>query len=526
MGKRVDLNQKPDNSNFRNRKNTHPTMQRYNSTSDNNLTDEEMNYNEGENVASVSNTQSNRSNTNIGSNFFNKLAGLNSSKKLFKNASGNEKFKILMKNPFTRKIILIIGLIAIVLLFLIYIIMVITGEDGEDSNIGLYNYYANTCSKVKYGDDIIDFEEYITTVIAGEVTSRSDETLKAFAVAARTYLLHKTEKNKVDISDNECYYDATSIRQAYRPDKVNDRHRNAVKETEGLIITLNGNVAGGHFDEACVYNASQASAADPSNNYSDDNYYIQYGRDDVGGLNFQTIPKSDLDKFRNHIEDYANTGTPCYKNHGMGMSQSGSEYLSVIKNYTWEEIIDFYYKGQEEIMTTTEHYGSYGDGTIFRQGDPAWGNISLGTSSTNMAWSGCAVTSIAIGISFSGASINAPTFNAGVFINALNSGNCFTPTGGIKWGCSAISKIAPSVKYISSSHIGGDNNNKINYINSYPLNKYIIITHFQNSAHARGHYVNFQEFINNEEYLARDPSPGEITTQKISEIDQIVIYSY
>ena len=529
MAKRVDLNQKHDNSNFYNRKNTRPTTQRYNSTTDNNVNNEEMNYDQDENVANISNEISNRSNTNRQSSLSNKLFRPNSQKKSFKEASTSEKFKILMKNPVTRKIILIVGLIALVLLLLIYIIMVITGEDGEETNINSFQHYQNTCSKVKHGEDIMDLEEYVTTVVAGEVTGRSDEVLKTFAIAARTYLTYKADKVSDGESENDCYYDTTNVAQAYHPEKVNERHKKAVEETKGLIITYNGKIAGGHYDAACVYTAEQAKQEDANGNYNNDNYYIKYGSSEIGGIHFQEMPLTDLDKFNNNINyyaEYAKSGEPCHGNHGMGMSQLGAEYLSVVKNYSWKDIIDFYYNSQEEIMTISEVYGSSAEGSIYRQGDPAWGNIPLGNSSTTMAHSGCAVTSIAIGISFSGTNLNVQSFDAGVFINALNNGNCFTQTGAIKWACSAINRIAPSVKYVSSSSIGGDNASKINYINSYPLDRYILVTHFKNSAHARGHYVNFQEFINDLEYAARDPGSGSITNQKISEIDQIVIYSY
>ncbi len=527
MAKRVDLNQKHDNSNFYNRKNTRPTTQRYNSTTDNNVNNEEMNYNQDENVANISNEISNRSNTNRQSSLSNKLFRPNSQKKSFKEASTSEKFKILMKNPVTRKIILIVGLIALVLLLLIYIIMVITGEDGEETNINSFQHYQNTCSKVKVGDDILDLEEYITGVIAGEVTGFSDEVLKAFAVSARTYLIYKAGKNQ-DYSD-ECYYDTSNVRQSYHPEKIDNRHKNAVEETKGLIITMNGNIAGGHYDASCVYTAEQAKQVDSTINYDSENYYIRYGEWEIGGINFQPIPVTAVDELHGSLKtyvEYANNGKPCHNNLGNGMSQNGAEYLSTFLYYSWKDIIDFYYNSQEEIMTISEVYGSSAEGSIYRQGDPAWGNIPLGNSSTTMAHSGCAVTSIAIGISFSGTNLNVQSFDAGVFINALNNGNCFTQTGAIKWACSAINRIAPSVKYVSSSSIGGDNASKINYINSYPLDRYILVTHFKNSAHARGHYVNFQEFINDLEYAARDPGSGSITNQKISEIDQIVIYSY
>ncbi len=460
---------------------------------------------------------------------------LTSNKNIFakKDKDTNIKLKKIIK-PLKKAIIIAFLPFLIILFLCIFLMMLIFGGGGglinRISNYSLNNRYSQysgeACYKVKIGDDVLDLEEYITGVIAGEVTGFSDEVLKAFAVSARTYLIYKAGKNQDD--SDECYYDASNVRQSYHPEKIDNRHKNAVEETKGLIITMNGNIAGGHYDASCVYTAEQAKQLDSTINYDSENYYIRYGEWEIGGINFQPIPVSVVDKLHGSLKtyvEYANNGNPCYSNLGNGMSQNGAEYLSTFLYYNWKNIIDYYYNNQEEIVTIYETYGGVGDGTIFRQGDPAWGNIPLGNSASNMAGAGCAVTSIAIGISFSGTYTTVNPFDAGAFIKALNDGNCFTDRGWIKWSCSAISKIAPSVKYVSSDSLNGDNNSKIQYINSYPLNKYIVITHFKNSAHY-SHYVNFQEFINENEYAARDPSPGNITTQKISEIDQIVIYSY
>ena len=165
-------------------------------------------------------------------------------------------------------------------------------------------------------------------------------------------------------------------------------------------------------------------------------------------------------------------------------------------------------------------------GTIYRQGDPAWGDIPLGKSSSTMASAGCAVTSIAIGIAFSGTQTTSSTFDAGVFIRALNAGNCFTERGWISWGCSAITKIAPSVHFVAKDeNVGTTNKDKIALIKKYPLDKYIVITHYANSS-TYSHYVNFQEFIDSNTYMSRDPGVGALVSHSISEIDHIVVYSY
>lgn len=506
MERKIDLNKKPD-IHFHQKRNSYSFNRQ-------NINDTESNYDQ------------NNNNDNSPDRLRNTIENLNNknSFKNFKYASDSEKFKILMKNPVTRKIIIFGGLLAISLLIIVYIIMVITGIDEEEGTGEFgFNYYPNTCTKIKHGDELIEFEDYVARVVAGEVGNHSEETIKVIAIATRTYIIHKLKPISLDNGEG-CYYDDSDLKHAYAPNSVTDKVTNAVKATRSLIITINGNVAGGHHDAACVYTASQASSENSTGNYSNNNYYIKYGNSDIGGINFQEIPKDSLDKFNNVIGYYAekSVSSPCANNHGMGISQEGSEYLSVVKGYNWQQIIDYYYQDNEEIMSITK---ALQNGAIFRQGDPAWGSIKLGNSSSTMSSAGCAVTSIAIGISFSGTPTNSEKFDAGTLIKQLNKSDCFTNVGYIKWACSGIREMAPNLQYVSSNEISGSNESKIEIIKSYPLDKYIIITHFANAQHY-SHYVNFQEFLNNDEYVARDPSPGQLTRQKISEIDQIVIYSY
>lgn len=164
--------------------------------------------------------------------------------------------------------------------------------------------------------------------------------------------------------------------------------------------------------------------------------------------------------------------------------------------------------------------------TIYAQGDSRWKSISLGKSNTNMGASGCAVTSIAIGISCSGTEITVANFDAGKFIEALNAGSCFTDDGSIYWGCSAITKIAPNVKllYTESGMKDKSNGYKTEAINKYSVDNNFILVHFKNASHPRGHYVVVTKLSGNN-IIAKDPSGGKVSTISLDVVDQIVVYS-
>lgn len=167
-----------------------------------------------------------------------------------------------------------------------------------------------------------------------------------------------------------------------------------------------------------------------------------------------------------------------------------------------------------------------GDCIIYAQGDSNWGSVNLGDSSATMADSGCAVTAIAIGISCSGAELSVEEFDAGVFINTLNAGNCFTKSGNIYWGCSAMQNILPSIQFINSYDTSSyTEEEKNNLINSYSPENHFIIIHFENDKHPRGHYVVYTE-TSGDHYVTKDPAGGKISNQLISQIDQIVVYGF
>ena len=88
--------------------------------------------------------------------------------------------------------------------------------------------------------DTLSVEEYLPAVLAGEMAGDWPlEALKAQAILARTFVLQF-------VSQKESMYDgadiSTDIReaQAYDPDGVNDRIRQAVRETRGLVLNAGG----------------------------------------------------------------------------------------------------------------------------------------------------------------------------------------------------------------------------------------------------------------------------------------------
>lgn len=82
-----------------------------------------------------------------------------------------------------------------------------------------------------------DIESYVEAVVAGEISNQAPmESLKAQAVLARTFTMNFLENNKSKYEGADISTDISEA-QAYNKENVNDRIKQAVKETKGEYIT-------------------------------------------------------------------------------------------------------------------------------------------------------------------------------------------------------------------------------------------------------------------------------------------------
>ena len=377
MSKKVDLNAPRNNSenHKKSRMNhsfSHSLPQRNekeNNKLDNNLPNQNnQKDNEQNNKNDVNQNKENnkRRSSGFGRRVLNTITGRN-------NETGNQgielddKIRATIRTIRVIKFFPIILIIAPILIFLMLFVVLFSDESdttNSGSNVGIngYAYYdGNICENVKINGELMDMDEYVAGVIANEVGGFPEESLKAFAVAARTYIV--STGTKVGNDRESCYYQAESstASQTYSKSKTTDVYLKAAEDTRGLIITVNGSPSN-FYDASCVYTANQAKAIDPSGNYNDDNYYIRYGELTIGGINFQTIPKNVISTTSigslNYYTNLAETRGACSGNHGYGMSQNGSWYLEAIENYDWEKIIDYYYNHEAELLSIYKGVGT------------------------------------------------------------------------------------------------------------------------------------------------------------------------
>ncbi len=112
-------------------------------------------------------------------------------------------------------------------------------------------------------------------------------------------------------------------------------------------------------------------------------------------------------------------------------------YEGVKLNYAVENLIREIYDYKESLESTVyEHFKAgtssttlacniTGEFQSWRQYDPEWGSIPLGTSSNTIKSAGCYATSVAILIAKSGTKLEIDNFNPGVFVEHLNANGGF-----------------------------------------------------------------------------------------------------
>lgn len=239
----------------------------------------------------------------------------------------------------------LISILVIIIFFLIlFLIFIFTGGQSISGLLGfqyIENNYPTTVEVIEVDGSTqhYNLEDYVAAVIANEAGFMTNskytngiESLKAQAVAARTYAINKmTTAGKIYNSTNNQTNASPSrivgnsgntFESVTSPDSI---FMQAANETRGLVlINDSGNLINAQYDAFAAYESCSGS--------KDDEYFY------LCQMN-QPIPKSWMDEnaFQSdYYEFYKN------KNHGNGMSQWGALYKAE-QGSKFDEILLYYY---------------------------------------------------------------------------------------------------------------------------------------------------------------------------------------
>lgn len=127
----------------------------------------------------------------------------------------------------------------------------------------------------------MDLEEYVEGVVAGEMKNDWPiEALKAQSILARTFVLKFCDSKKSRYDGADISTDVSEA-QAYAPENINDRIRQAVEETRGVVM-----VSDGEYPQAWFFAHAGGKTELPS-------VALDYAKDDPEYLRVTDSPDSE-----------------------------------------------------------------------------------------------------------------------------------------------------------------------------------------------------------------------------------------
>ena len=280
------------------------------------------------------------------------------------------------------------------------------------------------------GEELVDFEKYVLGVAYAEIGEAPEQAFKSQLIMARTFSLN-------------------------RPSTMNGANGvEFVKEGDQWILQITNCVS----DQVYCDPDRGCSKDVPAN----DQYGMMYSGTDHPNIYKTAIPQDDeMRKWASEVTgkivvDSSGNLVNTYYNSTMqrriaSMSSLGYDYTDILVN--------LYGAGSEIVSSSCqESSGSY---TNWKQNDPNWGSVKLGTSNRTISEIGCLTTSIAILIAKSDA-LNVPpssllltseNLNPGTFAEAMNQNNGYDSIGLLNWN--AVTRVVPSFQFLGKTSLRG-----------------------------------------------------------------------
>ena len=193
----------------------------------------------------------------------------------------------------------------------------------DDGDVGIMiQELSGFCSVDIVGHGAVDVEEdYLPSVVACENPNAPLEALKAQAIAARTYAQFITE-------DERRALHPTTRDQVYGcSNSPTELHRQAVRETAGMVLTHNNRVSVGVSVAGAVPPSGQNCRGTGGDDYSNTEHHVTYNEGRVGaGITPATHPM----------------GNPSHPANRGVKSQNGASCLAD-QGWDYERILRYYY---------------------------------------------------------------------------------------------------------------------------------------------------------------------------------------
>ena len=215
---------------------------------------------------------------------------------------------------------------------LLVVLGIISGGDSNGLSCVSTQTVGEVCKSISVNGETMSVDDYVAHVITKEFGGAPEETLKAQAIAARSYGVAGAKKD----SQGNCVISDTSEGFQTYADTASDRAIQAAKDTSGMVLlNKDGNVARAEYSSNSLTKAYGSFG----------NTIIMSERDleiprDWYSKN-KTCSDESLNKVNSNKDAYGRTVYGC--GHGRGMGQIAAKYLAEEKNYTYSQILEYFY---------------------------------------------------------------------------------------------------------------------------------------------------------------------------------------
>lgn len=216
---------------------------------------------------------------------------------------------------------------------LLVVLGIISGGDSSNGSTCISTETVNeVCKSITVNGETMSVDDYVAHVITNEFGGAPEETLKAQAIAARSYGVAGAKKD----SQGNCVISDTSEGFQTYAATASERSIQAAKDTSGMVLlNKDGNVARAEYSSNSLTKAYSSFG----NTITMSERNLEIPRDWYSKN--KTCSDDSLNKANSNKDAYGRTVYGC--GHGRGMGQIAAKYLAEEKNYTYSQIIEYFY---------------------------------------------------------------------------------------------------------------------------------------------------------------------------------------
>ena len=377
---------------------------------------------------------------------------------------------------------------------------IVRNDEAQSDKFGVVGYNG-VCSTVTVNSTTMTLDEYVAGVVSSEAAPGNMESLKAQAIAARTFLLYNKRNSSSCIINN-----TTQNFQVFKGKVSEDSiYYKAAKETSNMVVSRNGEIALTQYQS---YPAGQFQTEDSTG------WHVQFQKfadDPATKWTWHGPKKSEV------LSVTYGTEMDYYNNHNWGMSQTIAAYLALKENYSYQKIIELFY-GQPIVTLSDGVYdsnltyitGSVGNIYYWNQQDFA--DYDYGYGCGTIKDCGCGPTSVAI--------IASTFLNKSISPVETTAKVC--GLGGCSQGGSVNSTLGKTLSDVYGLKTVSTNNNQ-DVINALGTGKALVIALMGPGTFTTGgHYIVLTGVDKNGKVSVADPWSREKTEQKWFDYNLII----